>query len=178
MIPPAVLNNLLPKLHTIVVRGVADALRIWLHEAIIPERHLKPPPPRGAGKDVRLAAKERAKVCERPSILFRNSNTNPTQPNPFHAGRRIGAQIPAPSNCALHGPQPSRPVAPNCLGKRRPSVQRGAILGDRLTHPTGLRQNVHKPRQVSERSERALMKTRRTTTTYIFVLLTRSPLLH
>jgi len=61
MIPPSILNTLIPKLHAIVVRGVADALRIWLHEAIIPERHFKPPPKRGAGKDARAAAKDRAK---------------------------------------------------------------------------------------------------------------------
>ncbi|GMI30952.1 hypothetical protein TeGR_g7489 [Tetraparma gracilis] len=64
MICPTTLNSLDSKLHYMSVRAVADAVKVWVNEAIVPDRHYKPPPRRGADKEQRNASKERAKQEE------------------------------------------------------------------------------------------------------------------
>jgi len=61
MISPEIFGLLDCRLHTLASRAVADAVRIWINEAIVPERHYKPPPRRGANKEHRNMSKERAK---------------------------------------------------------------------------------------------------------------------
>eukprot|EP00520_Triparma_pacifica_P000152 CAMPEP_0118643496 /NCGR_PEP_ID=MMETSP0785-20121206/6423_1 /TAXON_ID=91992 /ORGANISM="Bolidomonas pacifica, Strain CCMP 1866" /LENGTH=1077 /DNA_ID=CAMNT_0006535165 /DNA_START=99 /DNA_END=3329 /DNA_ORIENTATION=- len=64
MISPDVLSLLDCRLHTLASRAIADAVRIWVNEAIVPERHYMPPPRRGADKEHRNMSKERAKKEE------------------------------------------------------------------------------------------------------------------
>jgi hypothetical protein len=59
MICPTTLNSLDSKLHYMSVRAVADAVKVWVNEAIVPDRHYKPPPRRGADKEQRNASKVR-----------------------------------------------------------------------------------------------------------------------
>ena len=57
-------DELPPKLHLMAIRSISDVVRMWVNEAIIPDRHYRPPPRRGADKDKRNESKERAKVEE------------------------------------------------------------------------------------------------------------------
>ncbi|GMH73055.1 hypothetical protein TrRE_jg2354 [Triparma retinervis] len=64
MIGPELMNLLDCRLHTLTSRAIADAVRIWVNEAIVPERHYKAPPKRGGGLEQRNMSKERAKKEE------------------------------------------------------------------------------------------------------------------
>ena len=64
ILDPKVTEDLAPKLHLLGLRSVADTVRQWVNEAIIPDRHYRPPPKKGSDKVARNESKERAKAEE------------------------------------------------------------------------------------------------------------------
>ncbi|GMH78737.1 hypothetical protein TrST_g13945 [Triparma strigata] len=64
ILDPKVTEDLVPKSHLLGMRSVSDAVRQWISEAIIPDRHYRPPPKKGSDKVARNESKERAKAEE------------------------------------------------------------------------------------------------------------------